>query len=366
MSISNDKRIVMTLDAGGNNLDFSAVQGGREIVEKVNIKAKSATLGESLEKIKTGFHEVKKQLPEAPVAISFAFPGPSDYSMGIIGDLQNMPTFRGGVPLAQLLEEEFKIPTFINNDGNLFVYGEAIAGLLPKVNRELEKAGSPKRFKNLFGVTLGTGFGAGLVIDNHLFIGDNSNGMEIWCTRNKKYPDCIAEESISIRAVRRVYAEKSGIALENVPEPYVIKEIALGNQEGNQKAALGSWYELAECLGDALANAITLTDALIVVGGGLSGAHDLFLQKTVEEMNAPLNKITGEPLCHTALQVFNWEDESQRKQFLKGNIKTIQAPAGEIAYDSLPRTAVGITTLGTSTAVSVGAYAFAIHQLGRK
>jgi len=58
---------------------------------------------------------------------------------------------RGGVALGPMLEERFGIPTFINNDGDLFVYGEAIAGFLPYVNGLLEKAGSPKRYKNLFG-----------------------------------------------------------------------------------------------------------------------------------------------------------------------------------------------------------------------
>ena len=98
-------------------------------------------------------------------ALSFAFPGPADYPNGIIGDLKNLPAFRGGVPLGPLLAETFGAPVFINNDGDLFAYGEAMAGLLPEVNGMLEAAGSPKRFRNLLGVTLGTGFGAGLVLE---------------------------------------------------------------------------------------------------------------------------------------------------------------------------------------------------------
>src|SRR6266704_999091 len=77
-----------------------------------------------------------------------ASPGPADYPNGIIGDLGNLPGFRGGVALGPMLERKFGIPTFINNDGDLFVYGEAIAGFLPYVNDLLKKAGSPKRYKN--------------------------------------------------------------------------------------------------------------------------------------------------------------------------------------------------------------------------
>ena len=87
-----------------------------------------------------------------------------------------------------MLEEKFGIPVFINNDGDLFVYGEAIAGFLPYVNGLLAKAGSPKRYKNLFGVALGTGFGGGIVRDGELFIGDNSMAGEVWLLRNKLAP----------------------------------------------------------------------------------------------------------------------------------------------------------------------------------
>ena len=87
-----------------------------------------------------------------------------------------------------MLEDKFGIPVFINNDGDLFVYGEAIAGFLPHVNGLLKKAGSPKRYNNLFGVTLGTGFGGGIVRNGELFMGDNSIAGEVWLLRNKLQP----------------------------------------------------------------------------------------------------------------------------------------------------------------------------------
>ncbi len=139
------------------------------------------------------------------------FPGPADYPAGIIGNLPNFPSFRGGVALGPYLEEKFGIPVFINNDGDLFfAYGEALTGALPEVNLRLEKAGSIKRYKNLLGVTLGTGFGAGVVINGDLLMGDNAAGGDIWCFRNKKYQQYIVEESVSIRAVQHVYRELSG------------------------------------------------------------------------------------------------------------------------------------------------------------
>ena len=146
MNYSSDQRTVMTLDAGGTNFVFNAVKGQKEILDPIVLPAKGEHLEAVLKMIIAGFQQVRERLTDQPVAISFAFPGPADYEAGIIGELQNLPFFHGGVALGPMLEESFGIPVFINNDGDLFVYGEAIAGLLPCINDLLAKTGSPKRF----------------------------------------------------------------------------------------------------------------------------------------------------------------------------------------------------------------------------
>ena len=151
------EHIVMTLDAGGTNLVFSAMQGGKEITEPIKLPTITDDLEACLASLRSGFEQVRDSLEKAPSAISFAFPGPADYEAGIIGDLPNFPAFRGGVPLGPYLEECFGIPVFINNDGNLFAYGEALAGMLPEINACLKEAGNEKHYKNLIGVTFGTG-----------------------------------------------------------------------------------------------------------------------------------------------------------------------------------------------------------------
>ncbi|MFA6830967.1 MAG: ROK family protein, partial [Bacteroidaceae bacterium] len=236
-----DKRIVMTLDAGGTNFVFSALQGYHEIIEPICLSAASDDLERCLAILLEGFTKVKDQLQKPPAAISFAFPGPADYEHGIIGDLPNFPAFRGGVALGPFLKEQFKIPVFINNDGNLFAYGEALAGKLPEINARLEATGSNKRYKNLIGLTLGTGFGAGVVINNQLLTGDNGCGGDVWIMRNKKYPEMIAEESVSTRAVKRVYQEISKTDASTLT-PKDIFDIAEGNRSGNKQAAIKSFH----------------------------------------------------------------------------------------------------------------------------
>ena len=204
---SHDNRVVITLDAGGTNLVFGAMQANRFIVEPITLPSHAEDLDKCLAAMVEGFRAVITRLSEKPVAISFAFPGPADYPNGIIGGyLPNFPSFRAGVALGPFLEATFGIPVFINNDGDLFAYGEALGGALPQVNARLEALNSPKRYKNLVGYTFGTGFGVGIVVDNRLNRGDNSC-VETFCLRHKKMPEIIVEEGVAVRAVKRVYGE---------------------------------------------------------------------------------------------------------------------------------------------------------------
>ncbi len=368
MKTSEDKRIVMTLDAGGTNFRFSAIRGNDPVTETVMLPSNGDNLPQCLANIIEGFTRIKQQCPKPPVAISFAFPGPADYPNGIIGDLGNLPGFRGGVPLGPMLQHKFGIPVFINNDGDLFVYGEALAGFLPYVNDLLKKAGSPKRYKNLFGVTLGTGFGGGIVRDGELFIGDNSMGGEVWLLRNKLDRGMNAEEGASIRAVRRAYAAKAGIAFEEAPEPRVIFDIGRGKKPGNKAAALEAFRRLGEVVGDAMGQALTLVDGLGVIGGGISGSWPLFLPALVEELNGNYTAPNGNKFRRLASVAFNLEDAAQRKKFLKGETREITVPGSKrkLKYDPLQRLGVGISRLGTSEAVSIGAYAFALRKLAQQ
>ncbi len=365
MNIYSDKRTVMTLDAGGTNFVFSAYMGGREIIEPVRKPSNAHDLKLCLDTIKEGFREINNALRTDPVAISFAFPGPADYELGIIGDLPNLPAFRGGVALAPMLQKEFNLPVYINNDGNLFAYGEAIAGFLPYVNGLLTKNGSPKTYKNLAGFTLGTGFGCGIVMNGTLLVGDNSIGGEAWLLRNPGNPKYNIEERISIRAVRREYARLTGQQTEDAPSPKEIHDIASGRLKGNREAAVESFSRLAEALGEAIATVLTLFDGIAVIGGGISGAFSVFLNQVVQSMNSSFEKPDGTSINRLLMRIFNLMEPLEMELFIKGDSREIIIPGSDesLHYDPMVRSGVGVSRLGTSQAVAIGAYAYALNKL---
>lgn len=359
-----DKRVVVTLDAGGTNLVFGAMQANKFICDPITLPSNAQNLDKCLATIVEGFTRIINSLTVKPVAISFAFPGPADYPNGIIGGyLPNFPSFRDGVALGPMLEEKFGLPVFINNDGDLFAYGEAIGGALPEINDRLEKAGSSKRYHNLLGYTFGTGFGIGMVVDNRLNRGDNSC-VETFCLRHKLQPELFVEEGVAIRAIKRVYAEQSGIDDPSL-QPKDICDIADGKREGDAPAARRAFELFGEVAGDAIATAAQLTDALIVIGGGLTGARRFFMPALLKEMRSTLRSLGGSETNRVQMRVFDLDVPEEFDAFAKGDARRIKVYGTdrEVVYDPMKRIGVTISKIGASSAISIGAYSFALAQI---
>ena len=365
MNLFSDERIVMTLDAGGTNFVFSAIRSGETIVKPIRLDSEGGNLEKSLANIVSGFQQVLDSLDRAPVAISFAFPGPADYPDGIIGDLVNLPAYHGGVALGALLEDKFGVPVFINNDGDLYAYGEAIGGILPEINRKLEKAGSPKRYRNLLGVTLGTGFGGGIVTNGRLYLGDNAMAAEVYALRNKLSPKWFAEDGISIRAIKSFYQKYSEQAFPVMLTPKDIYEIAKGNRPGNQEAAKRAFASMGEVLGDVLAQLATVLDGIIVIGGGLSGASDLFMPSVLAEMNSNYELPDGEQSPRLIQKVVSLDTDEGMNALINQRSIEIKVPGSKriVNYNSEAIIGVGVTRIGADRAVSLGACAYALSAL---
>lgn len=360
----NDKRVVITLDAGGTNFVFGAMQACEFIVEPITMPSNAGDLDRCLGTMADGFDRIISRLGTKPVAISFAFPGPADYPNGIIGGfLPNFPSFRDGVALGPFLEDKFGVPVFINNDGDLFAYGESQCGILPEVNRRLKESGSSKRYHNLLGYTFGTGFGIGMVIDGRLNRGDNSC-VETFCLRHKKMRDIIVEEGVAVRAVKRVYGELSG-DVGHTLEPKDICEIADGKRPGNVEAAKAAFAELGEIAGDAMAAAVQLTDGLIVIGGGITAARKYIMPSLLRELRSTMKTIGGSELDRVQMKVYNLDDETEFAEFARGGQRELRVYGTDrtVTYDPQKRIGVAISKIGASRAISVGAYTFALDKI---
>ncbi|MBM4160450.1 MAG: ROK family protein [Ignavibacteria bacterium] len=103
--------------------------------------------------------------PKPPQAISVSIGGPLDVTRGIIKSPPNLPGWKD-VPLKKLLSEKLSVPVFVEHDGN--------AGALAEFY-----FGAGRGFRNIIFITMGTGCGAGLILDGRLYRGSTDSAGEI-------------------------------------------------------------------------------------------------------------------------------------------------------------------------------------------
>ena len=122
------------------------------------------------------------------------------------------------VPLKKIMQNKFKLPVFLDNDAKCFTLGEAIFG-------------NGKKHENVVGITLGTGFGCGLVIHKKIYHG-RSNATELSSTtikydgvKSKSGNSGSIEEYVAARGITALFGGKTS--------PKEIYNLAL---KGNKKA----------------------------------------------------------------------------------------------------------------------------------
>lgn len=194
--------------------------------------------------------------------IGVGVPSIVDPQRGIVYDVMNIPSWKE-VPIKKILESEFNLPVFVNNDANCFALGEKYYG-------------RGKLFDDMVGVTLGTGVGAGIIINGHLYGGKNTCAGEIGCL---PYLDDIYEHYCSSMFFVNHF-QTTGLDAYN--------DALKGNAQ-----ALDIWIEFGRHVGNLLSAVLyTYDPEAIILGGSISRSYVLFK----EGMNESLKKFMYPPV----------------------------------------------------------------------
>jgi len=151
--------------------------------------------------------------------------------------------------------------------------------------------------------------------------------------------------------------------------PKDICEIASGTRAGNRRAALESFSRLGHTLGETLATVMTLIDGIVVIGGGLSGAHPYFMPAVMEELRRGLVSHSGLVFPKLQMTVYDMDKPEQLEMLLKPDMEYVEVPGCEgerVCYSKSKMSGIAISRLGASEAISLGAYAFALNELDKK
>ncbi|MDR2414873.1 MAG: ROK family protein, partial [Odoribacteraceae bacterium] len=138
--------------------------------------------------------------------------------------------------------------------------------------------------------------------------------------------------------------------------------------EGDAAAARETFARAGESLGDALATINAIVDGIAVIGGGIARARELLMPAAMRALNGVLDSPTGEPADRMEMKAFFLDDPGDAARFLAPTTVPVPVPGTSrvVDYDPVKRMGVTITRLGTSKAVALGAYAFALDKLDRE
>ena len=215
-------------------------------------------------------------------ALAAACPGPMDPINGIIISPPNIPEWRY-YPLQEFLETTFSIPVALNNDANLAAYGEW-------------SFGAGKGCSDLIYMTISTGIGAGIILNNKLLVGSGGFGAEIGHTTiDYDGPECSCGQKGHLEAiasgpsiVRWVKAQLEDESLkEHFPEGELTAKLVSDAAESGNELALAAYSRAGKYIGLAIADLLHIFNVpRIIIGGGVSRAGEILfdpIRKSVSE-----------------------------------------------------------------------------------
>ncbi|WP_128331309.1 ROK family protein [Apibacter sp. HY039] len=256
--MNNFKKI--GIDIGGTNIRVALVDDSGII--KILKEPCKADQPEDVivDQVKNMIHEI---ITPDVVGIGIGVPSTVDVKLGIVYNLNNIPSWKE-VHLKEKLEQEFSVPTYVNNDANCFALGHKHYGLA-------------KEYSNIVCIAMGTGLGSGLIFNEELYIGANTAAGEIGCV---PYLDSTYEGYCSSHFFKRFHSHTTSFDLFNQAK------------EGNTEA-LQIWEEFGKHVG-ALVSFVLFTydPQAIVFGGSVSKSFEFFspsMHKYLEGFLFPKN-----------------------------------------------------------------------------
>ncbi len=268
------------IDVGGTNIKIALVDEGGKIIYSNSVPTYAKMGYEyTVNNIKQSIRDLMKETGETKIeGIGFDFPGQVDYKTGIVKLAPNIPGWVN-VPIAQMIEEEFHIPTRIDNDVRCAALGEL-------------KFGAGQGCENFVCITVGTGIGSGLVINGKLVRGASNAAGEIGHIKlqiedgplcgcgdygcleaNASGPAIVAMAQDYLKGGKS--AKFAEMASDGEITPYIVAKAA----EAGDPIAKRIFEIMGYRIGMGLTSVVNLLNPeKIIVGGGVAECGDLLLE----------------------------------------------------------------------------------------
>jgi len=273
---------IIGVDIGGTKIATGLVTCDAEVVERVVLSTPTQEEGDwVLEQV---YHSIDETIQKSKgglskiIGIGVVAPGPLNPQTGVLLYAPNIPSFKN-VPILKSIQARYGLPTLVENDANAAGLAEALFGAGVGCNYVLY-------------VTVSTGIGTGIIIDQQIYHGKNGAAAEgghipinyqgpICACGQRGCIEAYASGTALTRRARDVLEHRaktpskiSSLVAGDLAEvtPVVVSQAA----ELGDECALALIRETGEYLGIWLGSMISLLDPdIIVIGGGLSSIGEL-------------------------------------------------------------------------------------------
>lgn len=234
---------IIGIDIGGTSIEGGKIECG-QIISYAKADTQACIGGDTT--IGVLKDVISQLIDDQTQAIGIGVPSVVNRKTGVVYNVQNIAGW-DEVPLKAILEAEFSLPVFVDNDANCFAFGEKVFGK----GQDLD---------NFVGVTLGTGLGAGIIQNRRLLSDANCGSGEFG---EIPYMDMKLEDYCGSRFFTNT-SGKNGY------------ELAMDAGKGDS-FAIGVFEEYGRHLAYLVKIIIlTLDPEAIIFGGSISKAFDLF------------------------------------------------------------------------------------------
>jgi glucokinase len=278
--------VFIGIDLGGSSLKAALITRDGDIIQETRFEANQQPPdGLFKQVVQVALSLRDNKFATGPVAgIGVGIPGLVNRKTNRIEVMPNQPSF-SQIDLTTELSSATELPVILDNDANACAYGEL-------------QVGAARGRREVFFVTLGTGIGAGLIINGQIYRGAagfagefghmtiDPEGIECACGNIGCLETIVSGPNIVRRTRERLYRDRtSSLSRLAIPRDreFTAEDIAHAAREGDEMAQV-MMERTGMFLGIALAAVINLLNVeMVVMGGGVMEAGDLILKPTIKE-----------------------------------------------------------------------------------
>jgi len=279
--------IVCAVDLGGTNLRAANIDCQGQIRDRLKFKTpQTDNPNEIVSAIASAVEQCSShaaQRHQTIQAVSVVVPGSVNAATGLVVNAPNVPAIVG-FDLASALAGELGRSILIENDANAAAVGELWKG-------------AARGHRTIVCFTLGTGVGSGVILNGELWRGIDGTGGEIGHTSVEPFGgvqcncgnfgclEVYASATAMVRMTRERLKEQSSSQPKTIAPDDLTAEKLFAAAVGGDELAKSMFEMMGTYLGIAIANVVnTFNPEMIVIGGGVSAAFDLFAPCARDEM----------------------------------------------------------------------------------